>query len=287
MSAKPEELELLNEDERRNYLVGEVFATRLKFVSELWIRTFMRGMVWFSGGRRYRVHGVEHIQNVDPKEDKILLVSNHRSFFDFFVITYFGIVHGNMSARAFFPVRSTFFYERPLGLVVNMLMSGMSMFPPIMRDRKKLQFNKLALQRVVEELNKPGTYVGIHPEGTRGKGDDPYQFLPAHPGVGKVALEATGIRVIPIFILGMGSNLAAETVKNWMEPDKHPIDIAFGPDIDFDDLRPKKTRLRAQKQAADRCMEAIGALAEQVREYRGDPRPRGTEADSTKAASAD
>mgnify|MGYP001480307136 CR=1 FL=1 len=38
--------------------------------------------------------------------------------------------------------------------------------------------------------DQPGTVVGLHPEGTRGKGPDPYTFLPAQPGVGKLALVA-------------------------------------------------------------------------------------------------
>ena len=49
----------------------------------------------------------------------------------------------------------------------------------------------------------------MHPEGTRGKGPDPYEFLPAQPGVGKLALVAQPI-VIPAFILGLGNNIVED-----------------------------------------------------------------------------
>ena len=47
-----------------------------------------------------------------------------------------------------------------------------------------------ALEKMVEIVKQPGNVLGMHPEGTRGKGDDPYTFLPAQPGVGKLALVA-------------------------------------------------------------------------------------------------
>ena len=52
---------------------------------------------------------------------------------------------------------------------------------------------RCAVARCIEELNREdiGTVMGLHPEGTRGKGADPYTFLPAQPGVGRIALGAT------------------------------------------------------------------------------------------------
>src|SRR5690606_16582166 len=175
-------------------------------------------------GRRYRVRGEDVISSFEP-EDRVLLVANHRSFFDFFVITFVNVTHSRLGRRAFFPVRSTFFYEHPLGGVVNLLMSGMMMYPPVFRDRRRLRFNLLSLRRLVDELKVPGTVVGIHPEGTRGKGPDPYELLPVQFGVGRVALEAEGARVVPVFIVGMTNNLALETVRNWLFPDAYPIDV--------------------------------------------------------------
>jgi 1-acyl-sn-glycerol-3-phosphate acyltransferase len=146
-------------------------------------------------------------------------------------------------------------------------MSGMRMFPPIMRDRDKRSFNAYSVGRCVEELNRTdiGTVVGIHPEGTRNKGDDPYTFLPAQPGVGRIALAATRAHVIPVFVLGMGQSIAGEWRMNALSPEQHPVDVHFGPPIDFSDLRPKAQMPTAQKRAADRCLDAIKVLADAQR----------------------
>ena len=224
----------------------------------------MRGVLWTCGGRRFRIRGQDQLDSF-TQDTSALLVANHRSFFDFYVITYATVTRSRLTRRALFPVREDFFYDRWLGGVVNMLMTGMAMFPPITRSKQQMPFNRFALARLVEELAQSGTYVGIHPEGTRNKGE-PYAFLPAQPGAGKLAMEAENARVIPIFILGMGSNLLLEMWRNWTAPDQWPIHICFGEDIDFSDLRKRGSRASTQLQAARRCMEAIALLAEQTRE---------------------
>jgi 1-acyl-sn-glycerol-3-phosphate acyltransferase len=147
-------------------------------------------------------------------------------------------------------------------------MSAMRMFPPIMRDGSKRAFNMWAIDRCVQELRTPGTIVGIHPEGTRNKGDDPYSYLPAQPGAGKVALEANDIPTIPIFVTGMGNSLPREFARNWRPGEKRPIDVYFGDPIDFTDLLPKKHKTTTAKKAAERCVSAIAALGREQRAYR-------------------
>jgi 1-acyl-sn-glycerol-3-phosphate acyltransferase len=144
---------------------------------------------------------------------------------------------------------------------MNATMSGMAMFPPILRDKNRKAFNRYSIQRSLEELRKPGTVMGLHPEGTRNKSDDPYSFLPAQPGVGKVAME-TDAHVHPVFIHGVTNNLALEWKRNWLMPrERNPITVMFGPKIDFSDLRTSDTRA-THKKAADRCLDAIKALAD-------------------------
>jgi 1-acyl-sn-glycerol-3-phosphate acyltransferase len=141
------------------------------------------------------------------------------------------------------------------------------MFPPVMRHKDKKPFNNYSVQRCIEELNREeiGTVLGIHPEGTRNKGDDPYAFLPAQPGVGRVALGATRAKVIPVFVLGMGQTIRGEWKMNFTTPAKYPVDVYFGDPLEFDDLRPKANMLTTQKKAADRCLDGIKALAERQR----------------------
>ena len=56
----------------------------------------------------------------------------------------------------------------------------------------------------------------MHPEGTRGKGPDPYELLPAQPGVGKLALVGKPV-VIPAFILGLGNDIVEDVRLNFTQ----------------------------------------------------------------------
>lgn len=221
---------------------------------------FMGAMIWSCGSRRIHVHGLENVAHIEP-DDSVLLVANHRSFFDFYLIKAVMVWRTHLPRRSLFPVRANFFYDHPLGPLVNMAMSGMRMFPPVVRDKARAPLNQFALARCVAELETPGTVLGVHPEGTRNKSDDPYAFLPAQPGVGRIALE-TRAHVVPVFVLGMSSKLATEFRVNWTAPERHPIHLYFGPEVDLSDLRSQGSRLALHKKAADRCLDAIKALAE-------------------------
>lgn len=267
MRPTPEQLAPLSRLERASFEIADFFARpQLSLLSKAWNSAFMGGLIYSCGGRRLNVHGLEHLAPFG-KKDGILLVANHRSFFDFFSISAILYWRTQLTKRIFFPVRQNFFYDNPAGPFVNAVMSGMRMFPPVMRDKDKRPFNNYVVARCIQELNREdiGTVLGMHPEGTRNKGDDPYSFLPAQPGVGRIALGATRAYVIPVFALGMGQSILGEMNKNAFSPEQHPVDMYFGAPIDFSDLRPKASSLTGQKRAADRCLDAIKVLAERQR----------------------
>ncbi|RMG20112.1 MAG: 1-acyl-sn-glycerol-3-phosphate acyltransferase [Deltaproteobacteria bacterium] len=253
--------------ERLAYRTADFFARRLRGLVYLWNITFVATVARLAVGRRLRVVGLEKLKAFDRKS-RIVVVANHRSFFDFFTIAYVIATRAKLPRRFFFPVRSTFFYENPIGMLINLLMSGMSMFPPILRDPKRARFNRFSIERTLELLEVPGTMVGIHPEGTRNKGDDPYRFLKAKPGVGKVVLEAEGAAVLPVFIHGLTNSLAQEFRRNWLQPAAHPIYVIFGEALDFEDLRREGSGPGPRRRAAERCLEAIAELARIERSLR-------------------
>ena len=258
-----EQLEALNTIERASYRVADLLARpEMSFLSKAYNTVAMGSLLYACGGRRFKTFGLENLEGMDNKSS-VLFASNHRSFFDFFSLTAMVYWHTKLTRRIFFPVRKNFFYDHPLGAPVNLVMSGMRMFPPIMREKEKKGFNAFSVARCIEELDRTdvGTVMGMHPEGTRGKGDDPYTFLPAQPGVGRIALGSRRAKVIPMFAIGMGQSIIGEMKMNAFAPKDHPVEIYFGAPIDFDDLRPKATMLTAQKKAADRCLEAIRDLA--------------------------
>jgi 1-acyl-sn-glycerol-3-phosphate acyltransferase len=263
----PEQLEPLTRLERAAFEVADALSRpRLSGFSSAYNSVVMGALIWACGCRRFNIRGLEIVQRFG-KKDSVLFVANHRSFFDFFSITAILYWRTSLTKRIFFPVREAFFYDHPLGPFVNFAMSGMRMFPPVMRAREKRGFNAYVLARCIEELNREdvGTVLGMHPEGTRNKGPDPYSFLPAQPGVGRIALGATRAKVIPVFVLGMGQSIPGELKMNWGSPDEHPVDMYFGEPIDFSDLRPKANMLTTQKRAADRCLDAIRELGERQR----------------------
>lgn len=252
--------ELANEDPR-----GKWLQTRfLRGVSYLWVRASL--------ANRMLVEGLDdHLMALRP-ETGVMLVSNHRSFFDQYAMLlacYMGPVP--WSKHLFFPVRSNFFYDQPLGIVVNAAIAAGAMYPPIYRQAERRALNEDALERMVEIVRQPGNVLGMHPEGTRGKGPDPYQMLPAQPGVGKLALLARPV-VVPAFNLGLGNNIAQDISWNFGREARrsHAVITVFGPPVDYADLAAEKPRPTLYKKCADRFMAAIKGLAEREQELRAE-----------------
>ena len=159
---------------------------------------------------RWKIFGLENMADLRP-ERGVILVSNHRSFFDMYVAAASIFHHARFIDRLYFPVRSGFFYDHPLGPVINLLMSGHAMWPPMFRDDRRQQLNEIGLRQMAWALSRPGTVLGIHPEGARQKGDDPYVLGPARPGVGRLVERChPDTVVLPFFILGLGNDLLRE-----------------------------------------------------------------------------
>jgi 1-acyl-sn-glycerol-3-phosphate acyltransferase len=251
--------ELANEDPR-----GKWLQTRfLRGVSYVWVRAAI--------ANRMFVEGLDDLKALQPATG-VMLVANHRSFFDQYCMLlacYMGKVP--WAKRLSFPVRSNFFYDKPLGIVVNAAIAGGAMYPPIYRQAERRALNDDALAKMVGILRQPGNVLGMHPEGTRGKGDDPYTFLPAQPGVGKVALVGRPV-VIPAFILGLGNNIVRDIQRNFTGEARreYAVITVFGEPLDYTDLLAEKPRPTLYKKTADRFMAAIGKLGVRERELRAD-----------------
>jgi 1-acyl-sn-glycerol-3-phosphate acyltransferase len=215
--------------------------------------------------RLRRVHGLERLPAFDPTSS-VILVSNHRSFFDLYVATAILVARG-LPLRILFPVRSTFFYDHPLGPVVNGLMSFFAMYPPIFRDRKRAALNLASLDETAALLRRGGFFVGMHPEGTRNKGDDPYTLLPPQSGVGRL-IRAAGVPVVPVFVNGLGNDLPRQ-VAGGISGRGTPIHVVFGAPIDFGPLLSGPDNPAAHKRIAETCIDAIRSLGREERAVRG------------------
>ncbi len=263
----PEQLAPLSRTERFAFRFADIFNRRFALLAHFWNRTFMVVVLRVTAARRIRAYGLEQIAELN-RSDRVVMVANHRSFFDYFIVMHVIFQSTQLSSRILFPVRSAFFYDNPAGIAVNFVMSGMAMFPPVLRDPAKRTFNQYAVARIVSELQVPGRLVGFHPEGTRQRGGDPYRFLPVRPGVGEVIQRAgPGVKVLPIFVLGIDNDLPREAYRNWFRRDEHPIDVVFGAPIDVADLRGEDDGPEAHLAIANRCVDLVAALGEYQRSH--------------------
>ncbi len=212
------------------------------------------------------MHGLERLPPLEMGQSYIL-VSNHRSFFDLYVI--FGdLVRRGLKHRIVFPVRSTFFYDNPLGLFVNGVMSFFAMYPPLFRERKKLILNPTSLDELAWLLQRGGMFCGIHPEGTRKKDDDPYTFLPAQRGVGRI-IQGARVPVIPVFINGLINDLPRQIESNF-DGSGRDILVVFGEPINFGALLDEPPSAKTEQRIADKTLEAIGQLGQEEKRLRAE-----------------
>lgn len=208
------------------------------------------------------VFGIENVENTDP-DRPLILAANHRSFFDMYTVSSVLFRRTKRPITLFFPVRAKFFYDNPAGWFVNLLMGWWSMYPPFFREQKeakKRAFDKFSVRELVRICSHGrGHVIGFHPEGKRNLSDDPYSFLPAQPGIGKVIFDARP-QVIPVFIAGLGNDLPKQILGNWTGGEK--VRIWFGAPLDLSEFYEKSDRIRTHKEVADFLMTKIAELGE-------------------------
>ena len=229
-----------------------------KHLGTNWISFCMKNLL--------HVHGTERLPELDPKQSYIC-VANHRSFFDLYVVTAH-LMRRGLPHRIVFPVRSPFWYDQPLGVLVNGAASFFAMYPPIFRERKKLIINNASVEEIIWLLRRGGAFLGFHPEGTRKKDDDPYTLLPAQRGVGRV-IQETRATVVPVFVNGLSNSLAEEIVGNFTGRGR-PIIVVFGAPIDFADLIDEPASPATHRVIAERCLEVVTELGREEKLLRAE-----------------
>jgi 1-acyl-sn-glycerol-3-phosphate acyltransferase len=229
-----------------------------RHIGSLWIKICTYNLM--------NVFGIENVERATP-EKPLLLVANHRSFFDMYTVSSVLFRQTRRPMSLYFPVRAKFFYTSPLGWFVNLVMGWFSMYPPFFREAKeaeKREFDKFSLRKLIQIASVGyGTIIGFHPEGKRNLSADPYDFLPAQPGVGAVIMKAQP-QVIPVFIAGLGNDLPKQVLGNWTGGEK--VRIWFGEPVDLSAFYEKNDRLRTHKEIADFLMTKIAELGERDRE---------------------
>lgn len=225
---------------------------------------FGAGWIHIATYNLMQVYGLENIEAAS-RDRPILIAANHRSFFDMYVVSTTLFRHTSWRKQLFFPVRGRFFYDSVLGLLLNLVMGWWSMYPPFFASGENPLIEKRAFDkysfRLLTELcrNGRGNVIGFHPEGTRSKDPDPYSYLPAQPGIGKLIKDAAP-QVIPVFVAGLGNDLSKQVMGNWRGGEK--IRIHFGPLLDLTDYLSRKDQARTYVEISRFVMSKIAELGE-------------------------
>lgn len=257
----PSQLKLLSLNERIQFEIADAvnrvpILLRAQYafqvtVGQTWVRTATR--------RLTHLYNFERLHALAPDRG-VFFVCNHRSFFDFYVISAHLYHSLGWLKKLYFPVRSNFFYDGPLGTAVNAVMSAWSMYPPILRGRDRKEFNQYSVAFIEQCLQSPGVVVGYHPEGTRSKLDDPYTLLPAQVGTGSIIHGARPI-VIPVFTLGLINDLPKQ-VKSNFDGTGQPVTVVFGEPLDLDAYYAQPAGYETFMAISERVRDEITALGQ-------------------------
>jgi 1-acyl-sn-glycerol-3-phosphate acyltransferase len=222
---------------------------------------------WIAGlaGPLTEVHGLDHVARTS-RDRPLLLVANHRTFFDLFVVMSL-LFRRQPGWRAInFPIRGRYFYQSVGGVLLNGLAAWWSMYPPFFHEPRKRRFDQWALAELVSLCREGrGQLVGFHPEGTRNKNPDPYSFLPAQPGIGRLIAEARP-QVIPVFLAGLSNNFATLVRRRIFGGE--PIRVWFGPAFDYTAFLECPAGAAMYRELAEAVMGEIRKLGEEDRMMR-------------------
>lgn len=228
-----------------------------------WCQRVM-GATWIAAvtGRLLQVEGLEHVREAYPR-GPLLLVANHRSYFDMFVVS--SLLHRVLPGkkRLTFPVTGQYYYQSLGGMALNQFAAFWSMFPPLFALPGRTVSDRYSLELLVELCQRgPGQILGIHPEGGRNRGPDPYSFLRCQPGTGKIIHAARPI-VIPCFIAGLDNSVVEQVRRNWSGGE--PVRIWFDAPIALDEQLALPGKGSTYKQITETVMARVQALGERDR----------------------
>ena len=189
----------------------------------------------------------EGLENV-PKDEAVLFVGNHRSYFDIIC------THASL--------------DRPAGFVakaemskVPFLRTWMLRIGCLFLDRKDPREGLKTILKAIEHIKK-GASVIIYPEGTRNINEDPKELLPFHEGSLKIAVKSK-CKIIPVAMLG------TDDIFEKHFPSVRPADVTvrFGEPVSLEEL-PPECRKKPGKYFEELISRMIGELQEEGKKER-------------------
>ncbi|MGI9043848.1 MAG: lysophospholipid acyltransferase family protein [Gemmatimonadaceae bacterium] len=219
-------------------------------------------------GNLLREHNFERLRDADY-DNSILVCANHRSYIDNFAIAIRSMKHIPRDVRLVAPARTEGLFDKPWGIFLNFFLTFMNMYPPVVRSSRGAMWGKRVIQLITDLLLRGRIAVFIHPEGGRNKGSDPYDLMPAKPGLGKI-IHQSKARVFPVFLQGFPPSPKAFISANYRKsastaPMVHAV---MGEPLDFSAERALPASPEVYRAIGRRLMSAILAASVEEREIR-------------------
>lgn len=183
------------------------------------IVAFMFRFMLFIAGCKVEVKGLENI----PKDEGVLFVSNHRSYFDILL------------AYGYTPKKMGFIAKAQMNKYI-LLKQWMDIVNCLFLDREDIKKGMKTIIEAIEKVKK-GTSIWICPEGTRLKGDNQKEMAEFKEGSFKIAEKAKA-KIIPVALSGTRDIFEKQFPK--IKPTK--ICIEYLPAINIEDLDKEKKK---------------------------------------------
>ena len=221
------------------WVIGK-FNQRAKDISSLRIVQWAFKVILFLAGTKVVIKGEENV----PKNEPVLYVGNHRSYFDI-VITYSRV-----------PDLTGYIAKKEM-LRWPLLVNWMKNLHCLFLDRQDVKQGLKTILTAIEKV-KAGISICIFPEGTRNRVND--TFMEFHEGSFKVASKS-GCAVVPMAIYN--SAAIFEDHIPWIR--KTTVIVEYGKPFYIKDL-PKETQKRVGAYSRDLIMENYFRLKEEAKE---------------------
>lgn len=221
------------------WMIGK-FNQRAKDISSLRIVQWAFKVILFLAGTKVVIKGEENV----PKNEPVLYVGNHRSYFDI-VITYSRV-----------PDLTGYIAKKEM-LRWPLLVNWMKNLHCLFLDRQDVKQGLKTILTAIDKV-KAGISICIFPEGTRNRVND--TFMEFHEGSFKVASKS-GCAVIPMAIYN--SAAIFEDHIPWIR--KTTVIVEYGKPFYIKDL-PKETQKRVGAYSRDLIMEKYFRLKEEAKE---------------------
>lgn len=221
------------------WVIGK-FNQRAKDISSLRIVQWAFKVILFLAGTKVVIKGEENV----PKNEPVLYVGNHRSYFDI-VITYSRV-----------PDLTGYIAKKEM-LRWPLLVNWMKNLHCLFLDRQDVKQGLKTILTAIDKV-KAGISICIFPEGTRNRVND--TFMEFHEGSFKVASKS-GCAVIPMAIYN--SAAIFEDHIPWIR--KTTVIVEYGKPFYIKDL-PRETQKRVGAYSRDLIMENYFRLKEEAKE---------------------